>query len=383
MRPRCPAPCGGEHRAHVLVDQHRIAVGIHHDEVSRTRTVLRFQRERHPLLLQLALQLTHVRETRDQLRIAVPTRVEGQGVLLEHPLEQADERGPVLEDQPPLGLVAAHLGEAEGFVERPRGRDILDGKADGEGAERGGLFGHSADSLQSVEMAGLPNLANPDYVSRINRAVDYITRNLSDPLPLDEVAKAACFSPYHFHRIFHGLMGETLASFVKRVRLERAVYLLSHRAGTSLTEIALACGFSSSSDFSRSFRAQYGVPPSAFDAEAFRRPRREAMLESASASIHRLESLPAPENPDGFAVRLRELPARQVAYIRVTSPYEGGVPHAISRLVAWAEERGLADGQWLGYQWDDPEIVPIEKCRYDVGLEVPRGTQGDLEAGIT
>jgi AraC family transcriptional regulator len=233
-------------------------------------------------------------------------------------------------------------------------------------------------------MAGLPNLANPDYVSRINRAVDYVTRNLSEPLSLDAVAKAACFSPYHFHRIFHGLMGETLASFVKRVRLERAVYLLSHRAGTSLTEISLACGFSSSSDFSRSFRAQYGVPPGAFDAEAFRRPRRDAMLESASASSkHRLEALPASENPDGFAVRFRDLPARQVAYIRVTTPYAGGVPQAITRLVAWAEERGLADGQWLGYQWDDPEIVPTFKCRYDVGLEVPRGTQGDLEVSIT
>ncbi len=31
----------------------------------------------------------------------------------------------------------------------------------------------------------------------------------------------------------------------------------------------------------------------------------------------------------------------------------------------------LADGQWLGYQWEDPEIVPLEKCRYDVGVEVP------------
>ena len=81
------------------------------------------------------------------------------------------------------------------------------------------------------------------------------------------MARVACFSSYHFHRIFRALMGETLASFVKRVRLERSVYLLSHRNGASLTEIALACGFSSSSDFSRSFRAAYGVPPRRFDVE--------------------------------------------------------------------------------------------------------------------
>jgi AraC family transcriptional regulator len=107
-------------------------------------------------------------------------------------------------------------------------------------------------------VADLPNLANFDYVARVNRAIDYITANLDRRLRLEDVARAACFSPYHFHRIFRALMGETLAAFVKRVRLERAVYLLSHRDGARLTDVALACGFSSSSDFSRSFRDCYG-----------------------------------------------------------------------------------------------------------------------------
>ena len=46
---------------------------------------------------------------------------------------------------------------------------------------------------------------------------------------LEDVARVACFSPFHFHRIFRALVGETLGAFIKRVRLERAVYLLSHR----------------------------------------------------------------------------------------------------------------------------------------------------------
>ena len=229
-------------------------------------------------------------------------------------------------------------------------------------------------------MSDLPNLANPDYVDRINRAVDYVTRNLAQPLRLEDVARAACFSSYHFHRTFRCLMGETLASFVKRVRLERSVYLLSHREGAKLTEIALACGFSSSSDFSRCFRAAYGVPPREFDVEGFRRSRRAEMVASIAAPDdgHRLERLSPGSNPDGFTVTLRDQPARRVAYIRVYRPYEGSnVPQAIARLTTWAEARGLADGQWLGYQWDDPEIVALDKCRYDVGLEVPGSTLAD------
>ena len=233
-------------------------------------------------------------------------------------------------------------------------------------------------------MAGLPNLANRDYARRVNRAVDYIMQNLAEPLRLEDVANAACFSPYHFHRIFRGLMGETLASFVKRIRLERAVQLLSYRRSASLTDIALACGFSSSSDFSRSFRGHYGVSPRRFDLEKFRESRRENLQRTLPANQdYELDRQGRFKDPDEFAVRLRNLPGRHVAYIRVHRPYGGdGVREAMTRLIAWAETRGLADGQWLGYQWDDPEVVPLDKCRYDVGLEVPATVVADEHVSV-
>ena len=66
-------------------------------------------------------------------------------------------------------------------------------------------------------MRDLPDLANLDCVDRVNRAIDYVTGNLSEPLKLEEVAKVAHFSSYHFHRIFRALVGETLHDFVTRV----------------------------------------------------------------------------------------------------------------------------------------------------------------------
>jgi AraC family transcriptional regulator len=221
-----------------------------------------------------------------------------------------------------------------------------------------------------------------DYVARVNRAIDFILQNLDQPLKLEIVAGAAGFSPFHFHRIFRSLVGESLSEFVKRIRLEHAVALMSRenretRRRQSLTEIALACGFASSADFSRCFRQRYGVPPSRFDVASFRAKRRDewqTAVTDAKHAAHRhlLDKLEPGANPDGFAVRLRRLPPRVVAYIRVLDSYrEGAVVSAIERLVRWADARGLGDGQWLGYMWDDPEIVPHEKCRYDVGVEVP------------
>ncbi len=168
-------------------------------------------------------------------------------------------------------------------------------------------------------------------------------------------------------------MGETLNQFVKRQRLERALYLMSHAPGRSLTEVALDCGFSSSSDFSRSFKSRYGSSPKSFCLDEFRNSRRQE-FEDTMASYEQgpqLTRLPPGENPDGFQATIRELPPRTVAYIRVLNPYQSpGVVEASQRLLAWAEQRQLADGQWLGYMWEEPELVAIEDCRYDVGLVI-------------
>jgi AraC family transcriptional regulator len=225
-----------------------------------------------------------------------------------------------------------------------------------------------------------------DYVERVNLAIDHIVRDLAEPLRLEDVSRAAGFSPFHFHRVFKALVGETLNQFVKRLRLERALYLMSHAPSRSLTDVALECGFSSSSDFSRCFKQSSGAAPSVFDLEAFRSSRREELERTLSGQQggHSFTTLPAGENPDSFEAQLRDLPARTVAYIRVFDPFREGVAQAAyERLLAWAIERGLADGQWLGYLWDEPEVVALKNCRYDVAVEVddvePAGEIGRFE----
>ncbi|HWM86263.1 MAG TPA: AraC family transcriptional regulator, partial [Kofleriaceae bacterium] len=74
----------------------------------------------------------------------------------------------------------------------------------------------------------LSDLAKADYVARVNRAIDHIIQNLAEPLGLEEIAGVAHFSSFHFHRVFKSLVGETLATFVKRVRLQRAIQLMSY-----------------------------------------------------------------------------------------------------------------------------------------------------------
>ena len=147
---------------------------------------------------------------------------------------------------------------------------------------------------------------------------------------------------------------ESLNEFVKRVRLERALAMMSRKIWKtkrhlSLTDIAFATGFNSSADFARSFKGRYGVLPSRFDIASYRANRREEWQVTVNgAKVHLLDRLKAGTNPDGFEVAIRHLPARGVAYMRVLDCFRpGAVFEVASRLIQWAEARGVADGQWL------------------------------------
>ncbi|MBS0196521.1 MAG: helix-turn-helix domain-containing protein [Planctomycetes bacterium] len=204
-------------------------------------------------------------------------------------------------------------------------------------------------------------------------------RYLGGPVRLEAVANAAGLSPFHFHRVFQSLVGVTLAEFVKRLRLERALLMMAHAPRSSLTKIAFECGFASSSDFSRCFKQRFGVAPSTFDMNGWRE-RHGAQLRALSPAKLHLDRLPERLNPDGFKVRIRALPARNVAYIRVRNPYRAGaVANAAARLIIWAERHGRASGQWLGYQWDNPEIASLQDCHYHVAVEAEEFTpQGEI-----
>ena len=105
--------------------------------------------------------------------------------------------------------------------------------------------------------------ASHEYTRRIDRVIDYLRDHLDKPLKLEDLAKVACFSEYHFHRVFGAMTGETLNDFTNRLRLEKAARLLT-KTRQSATEIGLECGFSSSATFSRSFNKAFNTSPTQY-----------------------------------------------------------------------------------------------------------------------
>lgn len=107
----------------------------------------------------------------------------------------------------------------------------------------------------SQKRSGQENL----YIRRINAVIDHARENLKEDLSLDVLAQVAGFSPFHFHRVFKSITGETLSDMVVRLRLERAAVLLRSSPELSITDAAFECGFRSVSVFSRLFKRHYGL----------------------------------------------------------------------------------------------------------------------------
>jgi len=101
-----------------------------------------------------------------------------------------------------------------------------------------------------------------EILQRLHRAREYMHAHSHSSLRLEDIARAACLSTYHFHRSFSQTMRESPHSYLTRLRLDRAGHLL--RKGFPVTDVCGLVGFESLGSFSTLFRRKFGIAPSQF-----------------------------------------------------------------------------------------------------------------------
>lgn len=208
------------------------------------------------------------------------------------------------------------------------------------------------------------------YRQRVLRVQLFIQEHLDEELPLERLARLACFSSYHFHRIFKALVGEAVSEYVRRLRLESAAVALK-TTRKSVLEIALDAGYGAHEAFTRGFRQMFGLSPSEFRAghnPLYPVPREVSTMTPT-----------APSTP----VRIETVPPRRVAFIRHVGPFDEVGP-VFGRLCAWAGPRGLfrPGTLLLGVCPDDPTVTPADKLRFDCCITVEDSVSAEGEVGI-
>jgi len=99
-----------------------------------------------------------------------------------------------------------------------------------------------------------------NYVTCIQRTLDYIEENLETQITLEKLAEIACFSPFHYHRVFQAMVGESVMDYVRKRRLTRAAERLFF-TDEKVIDIALDVGFHYQESFNRAFKKFYDVSP--------------------------------------------------------------------------------------------------------------------------
>jgi AraC family transcriptional regulator len=199
-------------------------------------------------------------------------------------------------------------------------------------------------------IAGMKNeIEMSDYADRLDRVIVYLHDHLDETdLDLNKLAEIACMSPYHWHRIYQAIQGETLASTVKRLRLLRAAGYLA-QTSMPISRIAKKSGYPNVQSFTRVFRSVYGMPPARYrklgSHTEFTGPKGRA-----TAATHE--------------VAIRNAPVMGALVVEHLGSYMQ-INRAFDTLYSWLGSRKLLQTgmRSVGIFLDDPALVPEAKLR--------------------
>jgi AraC family transcriptional regulator len=221
-----------------------------------------------------------------------------------------------------------------------------------------------------------------DYRARLEAVIELLVSRLDAPPSVAEMADISGFSRFHFGRIFGGALGESPGDFSRRIRLERAGYLLQN-SKLNVSEVSLEAGYESLEAFSRAFRSVWKVNPSDY------RPHDGRWVIQAASGIHwdpetgfRPRPLVlAPGKP--MQATLTHEPLRHLLAMRHVGPYHE-IAQTFEKLAAYVYAQGLAIGESLAVYYDDPGVTPAHELRSDASFlvgedfELPAGHPGAL-----
>jgi AraC family transcriptional regulator len=190
-----------------------------------------------------------------------------------------------------------------------------------------------------------------DYEQRLERVTAHIYEHLAEPLDLNALADVAHLSPYHWHRVYHAMRGETVAATVKRLRLQAAARWLA-QTDWSVADIARRSGYTSAASFTRLFKEAHGVPPAQFRSHG-------EHVRFSSKTAHE-----QPQRESELKVRVLAQPSLRLACMAHRGAYIN-IGQAFERLfMQLGKQQLMHEGQrTLGVYFDDPAMVSASALR--------------------
>jgi AraC family transcriptional regulator len=236
--------------------------------------------------------------------------------------------------------------------------------------------------------------SNLEYQKRINNALAYVRENLDKTISLKEVARAACFSPFHFHRIFTALMQETLGEYITRKKLERAAIKLAY-SDVNVTNVAFDYGYSSVSSFSKAFNQWFGCRPTEISGIKQRLESGKGKLQTKYNKLIDSEELFVGPSDGAWAgafheidrrVKIDSIPEFELFYLTSPDGYDSSsIKNTWGKLIEILEDNHIDQNDCARFaiSHDHPGLTPSAMCRYDACVTLPRDPPTNLDLAKT
>ena len=196
----------------------------------------------------------------------------------------------------------------------------------------------------------------------VNRGIDYIIRNLNRELTVEDIAKHCHFSKYYFNRVFKAETGESIYSFIKRLRMEKSALRLGTDVNRTITDICWDFGYSSS-NYSSAFRKHHRISP-----VEYRKLKKANMLDRKHPLFDtELTYRDYPYYDNRITIRVeKDFP---VLFERHIGSYEDMADHWADFIHQYSH---LANKQtrFIEITYDDPNLTDINRCIYDICMTV-------------
>jgi AraC family transcriptional regulator len=218
--------------------------------------------------------------------------------------------------------------------------------------------------------------------TRFHKVIDYIYDHMDEKMDLDTLSEIACVSPYHWHRIYRGLCGETLAVSVKRLRLQRAAGQLAN-SQASIDSIASTSGYSRLQSFNRAFSETYGMPPAKFRSEGSHTLFNKYSFPNSISGKKNHTDSDKKRSTEMMDVTIKHVESFDVLAMPHTGSYMN-IGNAFEKLFGWLGMRGLISPQLrsVGIYYSDPDAIAEDELQSAACVSLPEMNIIELDASI-
>jgi len=198
------------------------------------------------------------------------------------------------------------------------------------------------------------------YTRRFHSVLAYIDAHLEGDLSVNTLSQVANFSAFHFHRQFSAFIGVPVSRYVQLMRLRRAAHRLAAQPQHSILDAASDAGFESPEAFSRAFRRDFGMTPSAF--------RKQPNWQTWNAVF----AIPHFSRSVIMQTRIIDFPTVRVAALEHRGA-PGEVQQSVQTFIAWRLHSGqspVASSRTFGIPFNNPDTTPAEDFRFAICGEI-------------